>query len=75
VVKIFNSLPKNKKQQKYGKYGRTGFFFCSNEISKVNLTHKSLLTSSRGLVLRRQTGLKVRVLVLSRLPAGENIFW
>jgi hypothetical protein len=46
----------------------------SNVISMVSLTCKSVLTFSRGLELCRQTGLKVRVLVLSKLSAEENIF-
>jgi hypothetical protein len=34
-----------------------------------------VLNFSKGLELRRQTGFKVRVLVLSKLPAGEDICW
>jgi hypothetical protein len=48
----------------------------SNVISMVDLTHKSFLTSSRGLGLLRQTGLRVRALVLSLLlVAGGNFFF
>jgi hypothetical protein len=72
-VVTFNSLPGNKKQQTYNKYGCTEKK-SSNVISMVNVTHKSALTFPRGLELRRQTGLKVRILVLSRLPAGEIFF-
>jgi hypothetical protein len=39
----------------------------------VDSIQNSLLTFSKGLELRRQTGLEVRVLVLSKLLAGENI--
>jgi hypothetical protein len=42
----------------------------SNVISVVDLVRQSLLTFSRGLELRRKTGLKIRVLVLSKFLAG-----
>jgi hypothetical protein len=59
----------------------------SNVISMADLTHKSVLTFSRGLELRHQIGLEIRVLgfqrvsqertsksvfVLSKLLAGGN---
>jgi hypothetical protein len=39
-------------------------------MSMVNLIRKSVLIFSRGLKLRRQTGLKVRVLIFFVTPGG-----
>jgi hypothetical protein len=47
----------------------------TTEVKENNsLTHQSLLTFSIGLELRRQTGLTVRILVLSKFLGWEEFF-